>query len=38
LRHRILLNYRAEAEGVTVEHVVERLLQTAKGVYSTAKK
>src|SRR5881296_2202079 len=38
LRHRILLNYRAEAEGVTVEHVVERLLQTVKGVYSTAKK
>src|SRR5881628_164102 len=28
LRHRILLNYRAEAEGVTVENVVERLLQT----------
>src|SRR6266700_3976152 len=34
LRHRILLNYRAEAEGVTVENVVERLLQTVKGVYS----
>jgi MoxR-like ATPase len=27
LRHRILLNYRAEAEGVTVDNVVERLLQ-----------
>ena len=26
LRHRILLNYRAEAEGVTVEGVVDRLL------------
>ena len=25
LRHRILLNYRAEAEGVTVESVIERL-------------
>ena len=37
LRHRILLNYRAEAEGVTVENVVERLLQTVKGVYSTMK-
>jgi len=31
LRHRILLNYRAEAEGVTVEAVVERLLETVKG-------
>ena len=28
LRHRILLNYRAEAEGVTVENLVERLLQS----------
>jgi MoxR-like ATPase len=27
LRHRILLNYRAEAEGVTVETLVDRLLQ-----------
>ena len=27
LRHRILVNYRAEAEGVTVEKVVERLLE-----------
>ena len=27
LRHRILLNYRAEAEGVTVESVVDRLLE-----------
>jgi MoxR-like ATPase len=26
LRHRILLNYRAEAEGVTVESVVEKLM------------
>ena len=30
LRHRILLNYRAEAEGVTVEAVVVRLLETVK--------
>ena len=30
LRHRILLNYRAEAEGVTVEAVVQRLLETVK--------
>jgi MoxR-like ATPase len=26
LRHRILVGYRAEAEGVTVEQVIERLL------------
>jgi MoxR-like ATPase len=31
LRHRILLNYRAEAEGVTVEKVITRLLETVKG-------
>src|SRR3989454_2721108 len=30
LRHRILLNYRAEAEGLTVEDVVGRLLETVK--------
>jgi MoxR-like ATPase len=30
LRHRILVNYRAEAEGVTVENVVERLLAAGK--------
>jgi MoxR-like ATPase len=28
LRHRVLVNYRAEAEGVTVENIVERLLAT----------
>lgn len=28
LRHRILLNYRAEADGVSVEQVIERLLET----------
>src|SRR5438552_247584 len=27
LRHRILINYRAEAEGITVEKVVDRLLE-----------
>src|SRR5438034_7954892 len=37
LRHRILLNYRAEAEGVTVESVVERLLETVKAVGASAK-
>ena len=30
LRHRILINYRAEAEGVTVEKVIDRLLERAK--------
>jgi MoxR-like ATPase len=29
-RHRILVNYRAEAEGVTVESVIQRLLETVK--------
>ncbi|HZN65760.1 MAG TPA: AAA family ATPase [Tepidisphaeraceae bacterium] len=29
-RHRILVNYRAEAEGVTVEKVIDRLLETVK--------
>jgi MoxR-like ATPase len=33
LRHRILLNYRAEAEGVTVESVVKRLLETVKAPF-----
>jgi MoxR-like ATPase len=28
LRHRILVNYRAEAEGVSVEQVITRLLET----------
>jgi MoxR-like ATPase len=35
LRHRILLNYRAEAEGVTVESVVDRLLASVADVYAT---
>jgi MoxR-like ATPase len=30
LRHRILLNYRAEAEGITTESVIKRLLETVK--------
>src|SRR5262245_1241737 len=30
LRHRILINYRAEAEGITVEKVIDRLLDAAK--------
>jgi MoxR-like ATPase len=30
LRHRFLLNYRAEAEGVNVEAVIKRLLETIK--------
>jgi MoxR-like ATPase len=30
LRHRILVGYRAEAEGVSVEHVIDRLLETVK--------
>jgi MoxR-like ATPase len=30
LRHRILINYRAEAEGITVEKVIDRVLETAK--------
>jgi MoxR-like ATPase len=29
-RHRILINYRAEAEGVTVEKVISRLVETVK--------
>lgn len=32
LRHRILLNYRAEAEGVTVETVIGKLLELVKGM------
>jgi MoxR-like ATPase len=31
LRHRILVSYRAEAEGVSVEQVIQRLLETVKG-------
>src|SRR6185436_19070475 len=32
LRHRILINYRAEAEGVSVEKVIERLLDHVKAL------
>ena len=38
LRHRILLNYRAEAEGVTVESVIERLLEAVGDHAAPAKK
>jgi len=31
LRHRILVGYRAEAEGVTVEQIVNRLLEAVSG-------
>lgn len=31
LRHRILINYRAEAEGIAVEDVIRKLLETVKG-------
>ena len=30
LRHRILINYRAEAEGVVIENLVDRLLESIK--------
>ena len=30
LRHRILINYRAEAAGMTVETIISRLLETVK--------
>lgn len=30
LRHRILINYRAEAEGITVESVIQQLIETIK--------
>lgn len=28
LRHRVLINYRAEAEGITVDHVIQKLIVT----------
>jgi MoxR-like ATPase len=34
LRHRILLNYRAEAEGIRVEEVIRRLLAGTKAPVS----
>jgi MoxR-like ATPase len=30
LRHRVLVGYRAEAEGITVDHVIGRLLETVE--------
>jgi MoxR-like ATPase len=36
LRHRILINYRAEAEGIRVEDVIRKLLETVK--FGTPKK
>ena len=36
LRHRILLNYRAEAEGIRVEEVIKRLLAAAKAPVKAA--
>jgi MoxR-like ATPase len=38
LRHRILLNYRAEAEGVTVESVIDRLVENQKGAPTPARR
>jgi MoxR-like ATPase len=38
LRHRILLNYRAEAEGVGVKQVADRLLETVKGPAAPVRK
>jgi len=32
LRHRILVNYRAEADGISVEKVVDRLLEAVKPI------
>jgi MoxR-like ATPase len=31
LRHRVLVNYRAEAEGVTVDNVIRRLIEQVPG-------
>jgi len=38
LRHRILINYRAEAEGLTVDGIVERLLKHVQPTTPTAAK
>jgi MoxR-like ATPase len=37
MRHRVLINYRAEAEGITVEKVIDRLLQSVPGAAAAAK-
>jgi MoxR-like ATPase len=38
LRHRILINYRAEAEGMTVENIIQKLLETVKAPGPAARK
>ena len=38
LRHRILLNYRAEAEGINVEKVIDKLLETVQPLGAAARK
>jgi MoxR-like ATPase len=30
MRHRILVNYRAEADGISSEQVIDRLLETVQ--------
>ncbi len=37
LRHRVLLNYKAEAEGITVDQLVERLIENAGSPAKPAK-
>ena len=37
LRHRILINYRAEAEGISVEKVIDRLIETVPALGGPAK-
>ena len=37
MRHRILINYRAEADGIMVENVIDRLLEGVKGLGSAAR-
>ena len=37
MRHRILINYRAEAEGITVANVIDRLLESVKSANVAAK-
>ncbi len=37
LRHRVLINYRAEAEGINVEKLIRRLLDAVKGIGAAAK-
>jgi hypothetical protein len=38
MRHRILLNYRAEAEGITVESVIGKLLETVETAGTVVKR